>query len=58
MGFELDHEQLIPGQPTGLRIKVVGVATQLQGTNVIILVAGMGKGSGTGLAPGIALVAA
>lgn len=33
------------------------IATQLQGANVIILVAGMGKGTGTSLAPGIALVA-
>ena len=33
------------------------IATQLQGANVIILIAGMGKGTGTNLAPGIALVA-
>ncbi len=33
------------------------IATQLQGSNLIILVAGMGKGTGTSLAPVVALVA-
>jgi cell division protein FtsZ len=33
------------------------IASQLHGANVIILIAGMGKGTGTYLAPGVALVA-
>ncbi|NTU68310.1 MAG: hypothetical protein HGB02_05450 [Chlorobiaceae bacterium] len=33
------------------------IATRLHGANVIILVAGMGKGTGTWLTPGVALVA-
>lgn len=33
------------------------IATRLQGANVLIMVAGMGKGTGTWLAPGIALLA-